>query len=123
MVEMSSENWSLLTSSMFPILENWSKDFCRSCILRRFYLVTVEFTLSILMNPTQLQWCASLSGVHHQYNQSIFPNCTDIIFTSGCRGIDAFFNMLQDCEKLENNFDDIKHTTLGERGALREAMR
>ncbi|XP_036308441.1 dihydropyrimidine dehydrogenase [NADP(+)] [Pipistrellus kuhlii] len=28
-----------------------------------------------------------------------------------------------DCEKLENNFDDIKHTTLGERGALREAVR
>ncbi|NXD51522.1 DPYD dehydrogenase, partial [Corvus moneduloides] len=27
------------------------------------------------------------------------------------------------CEKLENNFDDIKHTTLSERGALREAMR
>ncbi|XP_018420761.1 PREDICTED: dihydropyrimidine dehydrogenase [NADP(+)]-like [Nanorana parkeri] len=27
------------------------------------------------------------------------------------------------CIKLENNFDDIKHTTLGERGALREAMR
>lgn len=27
------------------------------------------------------------------------------------------------CEKLENNFDDIKHTTLGERGALREAVR
>ncbi|KAM9326309.1 dihydropyrimidine dehydrogenase [NADP(+)] [Gastrophryne carolinensis] len=27
------------------------------------------------------------------------------------------------CEQLENNFDDIKHTTLGERGALREAMR
>ncbi|XP_078264409.1 dihydropyrimidine dehydrogenase [NADP(+)]-like isoform X2 [Rhinoraja longicauda] len=26
-------------------------------------------------------------------------------------------------EKLENNFDDIKHTTLSERGALREAMR
>ncbi|KAK2106960.1 hypothetical protein P7K49_016474 [Saguinus oedipus] len=30
--------------------------------------------------------------------------------------------MLQNCENLENNFDDIKHTTLGERGALREAM-
>ncbi|XP_038601220.1 dihydropyrimidine dehydrogenase [NADP(+)] [Tachyglossus aculeatus] len=28
-----------------------------------------------------------------------------------------------DCENLKNNFDDIKHTTLGERGALREAMR
>nr|XP_005300991.1 dihydropyrimidine dehydrogenase [NADP(+)] isoform X4 [Chrysemys picta bellii] len=27
------------------------------------------------------------------------------------------------CEMLENNFDDIKHTTLSERGALREAMR
>ncbi|XP_039340154.1 dihydropyrimidine dehydrogenase [NADP(+)] isoform X15 [Mauremys reevesii] len=27
------------------------------------------------------------------------------------------------CETLENNFDDIKHTTLSERGALREAMR
>lgn len=27
------------------------------------------------------------------------------------------------CGKLENNFDDIKHTTLGERGALREAVR
>ncbi|XP_069497632.1 dihydropyrimidine dehydrogenase [NADP(+)] [Ambystoma mexicanum] len=27
------------------------------------------------------------------------------------------------CEKLENNFEDVKHTTLGERGALREAMR
>ncbi|XP_014455195.1 dihydropyrimidine dehydrogenase [NADP(+)] isoform X2 [Alligator mississippiensis] len=26
-------------------------------------------------------------------------------------------------EKLENNFDDIKHTTLSERGALREAVR
>lgn len=29
----------------------------------------------------------------------------------------------QSCMKLENNFDDIKHTTLSERGALREAMR
>lgn len=29
----------------------------------------------------------------------------------------------QSCTKLENNFDDIKHTTLSERGALREAMR
>ncbi|KAM9008251.1 dihydropyrimidine dehydrogenase [NADP(+)] isoform 2-T2 [Ara ararauna] len=27
------------------------------------------------------------------------------------------------CEQLENNFDDIKHTTLSERGALREAVR
>uniref|UniRef100_A0A3B3I1B5 Dihydropyrimidine dehydrogenase [NADP(+)] n=1 Tax=Oryzias latipes TaxID=8090 RepID=A0A3B3I1B5_ORYLA len=27
------------------------------------------------------------------------------------------------CVKLENNFDDIKHTTLSERGALREAYR
>lgn len=27
------------------------------------------------------------------------------------------------CVKLENNFDDIKHTTLSERGALREAIR
>lgn len=27
------------------------------------------------------------------------------------------------CVTLENNFDDIKHTTLSERGALREAMR
>ncbi|XP_029473929.1 dihydropyrimidine dehydrogenase [NADP(+)] isoform X2 [Rhinatrema bivittatum] len=27
------------------------------------------------------------------------------------------------CGKLQNNFDDIKHTTLSERGALREAMR
>ncbi|XP_005797190.1 dihydropyrimidine dehydrogenase [NADP(+)] [Xiphophorus maculatus] len=27
------------------------------------------------------------------------------------------------CMKLENNFDDIKHTTLSERGALREALR
>lgn len=31
--------------------------------------------------------------------------------------------LLQNYEKLENNFDDIKHTTLGERGALREAVR
>ncbi|KAL4635100.1 dihydropyrimidine dehydrogenase NADP(+) [Arapaima gigas] len=29
----------------------------------------------------------------------------------------------ESCTKLENNFDDIKHTTLSERGALREAMR
>lgn len=29
----------------------------------------------------------------------------------------------QSCVKLDNNFDDIKHTTLSERGALREAMR
>uniref|UniRef100_A0A8C3G5W1 Dihydropyrimidine dehydrogenase [NADP(+)] n=1 Tax=Cyclopterus lumpus TaxID=8103 RepID=A0A8C3G5W1_CYCLU len=27
------------------------------------------------------------------------------------------------CVKLDNNFDDIKHTTLSERGALREALR
>uniref|UniRef100_A0A3Q1IIH2 Dihydropyrimidine dehydrogenase [NADP(+)] n=1 Tax=Anabas testudineus TaxID=64144 RepID=A0A3Q1IIH2_ANATE len=27
------------------------------------------------------------------------------------------------CVKLENNFDDIKHTTVSERGALREALR
>ncbi|XP_059839547.1 dihydropyrimidine dehydrogenase [NADP(+)]-like isoform X1 [Hypanus sabinus] len=35
-------------------------------------------------------------------------------------------NIAKNCssyEKLENNFDDIKHTTLSERGALREAMR
>ncbi|XP_043554802.1 dihydropyrimidine dehydrogenase [NADP(+)]-like isoform X1 [Chiloscyllium plagiosum] len=35
-------------------------------------------------------------------------------------------NAIKNCsshEKLENNFDDIKHTTLSERGALREAMR
>ncbi|XP_040422163.1 dihydropyrimidine dehydrogenase [NADP(+)] isoform X1 [Cygnus olor] len=31
--------------------------------------------------------------------------------------------VVKNCEKLENNFDDIKHTTLSERGALREAMR
>ncbi|KAM9129937.1 dihydropyrimidine dehydrogenase [NADP(+)] isoform 1-T1 [Pangshura tecta] len=30
---------------------------------------------------------------------------------------------ISNCETLENNFDDIKHTTLSERGALREAMR
>ncbi|XP_075792703.1 dihydropyrimidine dehydrogenase [NADP(+)] isoform X2 [Pelodiscus sinensis] len=30
---------------------------------------------------------------------------------------------IENCEMLENNFDDIKHTTLSERGALREAMR
>lgn len=29
----------------------------------------------------------------------------------------------QKCNLLENNFDDIKHTTLSERGALREATR
>ncbi|XP_067234865.1 dihydropyrimidine dehydrogenase [NADP(+)] isoform X6 [Chanodichthys erythropterus] len=29
----------------------------------------------------------------------------------------------ESCVKLENNFDDIKHTTLSERGALREAVR
>ncbi|XP_033127315.1 dihydropyrimidine dehydrogenase [NADP(+)]-like [Anneissia japonica] len=28
-----------------------------------------------------------------------------------------------DCDSLQNNFDDIKHTTLSERGALREAAR
>ncbi|XP_026061685.1 dihydropyrimidine dehydrogenase [NADP(+)]-like [Carassius auratus] len=27
------------------------------------------------------------------------------------------------CVNLENNFDDIKHTILSERGALREALR
>ncbi|KAK7790897.1 hypothetical protein R5R35_007942 [Gryllus longicercus] len=29
----------------------------------------------------------------------------------------------ESCKQLENNFDDVKHTTLGERGALREAAR
>ena len=29
----------------------------------------------------------------------------------------------QSCEDLTNNFEDIKHTTLSERGALREAAR
>ncbi|KAA8587551.1 hypothetical protein FQN60_016413 [Etheostoma spectabile] len=32
-------------------------------------------------------------------------------------------NNCNSCVKLENNFDDIKHTTLSERAALREAMR
>jgi len=31
--------------------------------------------------------------------------------------------LLQTCTPLQNNFDDIKHTTLSERGALREAGR
>lgn len=39
------------------------------------------------------------------------------------RALHGFVRLLQNCEKLENNFDDIKHTTLSERGALREAMR
>ena len=30
---------------------------------------------------------------------------------------------LQTCGQLDNNFDDIKHTTLSERAALREASR
>lgn len=50
-------------------------------------------------------------------------NCIDIILSQDVGGLMRFSNMLQNCEKLENNFDDIKHTTLGERGALREAMR
>ena len=29
----------------------------------------------------------------------------------------------QSCESLANNFDDVKHTTLSERAALREAAR
>ncbi|GIY15418.1 dihydropyrimidine dehydrogenase [Caerostris extrusa] len=32
-------------------------------------------------------------------------------------------NQLQDCRPLKNDFDDIKHTTLSERAALREAAR
>ena len=31
--------------------------------------------------------------------------------------------VLQSCESLVNNFDDVKHTTLSERAALREAAR
>lgn len=44
--------------------------------------------------------------------------------TMNClRALHGYVHLLQNCEKLENNFDDIKHTTLSERGALREAMR
>lgn len=32
-------------------------------------------------------------------------------------------SLFQSCPPLQNNFDDIKHTTLSERGALREAAR
>lgn len=32
-------------------------------------------------------------------------------------------NYLQTCPTLTKNFDDIKHTTLSERGALKEAAR
>ena len=53
----------------------------------------------------------------------ILHNCIDIILSQDVGELMHFSNMLQNCEKLENNFDDIKHTTLGERGALREAMR
>ena len=31
--------------------------------------------------------------------------------------------MVKSCESLLNNFDDVKHTTLSERAALREAAR
>ena len=31
--------------------------------------------------------------------------------------------LLKSCESLVNNFDDVKHTTLSERAALREAAR
>ena len=31
--------------------------------------------------------------------------------------------LLQSCVSLEKNFDDIKHSTLSERGALKEAAR
>jgi len=37
--------------------------------------------------------------------------------------IGMFVIFRQSCEELTNNFDDIKHTTLSERGALREAAR
>jgi len=30
---------------------------------------------------------------------------------------------MQTCKPLDKNFDDVKHTTLSERGALREAAR
>ena len=34
-----------------------------------------------------------------------------------------FYSNLQTCGSLERNFDDIKHTTLSERAALKEAGR
>ena len=33
------------------------------------------------------------------------------------------FFLVKSCESLVNNFDDVKHTTLSERAALREAAR
>ena len=37
--------------------------------------------------------------------------------------LDCIFEFFQTCPPLQNNFDDIKHTTLSERGALKEAAR
>lgn len=39
------------------------------------------------------------------------------------RPFEYFSCLLQSCVPLTNNFDDIKHTTLSERGALKEAAR
>uniref|UniRef100_A0A8C2H6B9 Dihydropyrimidine dehydrogenase [NADP(+)] n=1 Tax=Cyprinus carpio TaxID=7962 RepID=A0A8C2H6B9_CYPCA len=58
---------------------------------------------------------------YNYYSIIILHTVKDIL-----RNIEIFFSPMvtkTSCVNLENNFDDIKHTTLSERGALREALR
>ncbi|KAG7235750.1 hypothetical protein INR49_002252 [Caranx melampygus] len=83
-----------------------------------------------------LEFCAVLmwSSVSHDVFQSILAlnprvkNHAQIMSTASKKKEKKHWKRnpersCDSCVKLENNFDDIKHTTLSERGALREAMR
>ena len=75
-------------------MKNCFKDWSQSNIL----YTACQFTL------TKRQF-----KIRRMVNETSYPQCT--------------FDLFQSCVPRENNFDDIKHTTLSERGALREAAR
>ncbi|KAJ7395278.1 hypothetical protein BTVI_156269 [Pitangus sulphuratus] len=86
---------------------------------------------------TPLEYCIQLSGAQHKKDVPVINilalnprKQTHAILhsTAAKKQVKKQWKRNSDkscsnCEKLENNFDDIKHTTLSERGALREAMR
>lgn len=81
------------------------------------------------LNPRVLKKCSVLSTVETKNNKKLWKRNADkseavsISINQLLNYLIDLLSLLQTCHSLKYDFSDIKHTTLSERGALREAAR
>ncbi len=111
--------------------KHWKRNQDKSCSVSIFSpdsQVRPQNSLALILN-SHLTLCTSWFVIVFlaQHNEIIWANKVVLIVEwvsfSQCLIVLCLFHHFQSCGPKQNNFEDIKHTTLSERGALREAAR